>query len=295
MDFLYKLQGLRNPVLEKIFAFFTNFGEELLVIGVLCIIFWCINKKLAYKICFTYFISGLMVQGLKVVLRIERPWVRDPRLTVSDTAVDTATGYSFPSGHTQGCTGLFSSLAFHYKKTAGFIICFTIIALLMFSRMFLGCHTPLDVLVSFGITFITSIIVNYIFENFSSTNATDIIVFLLIELISGALIGYSCYIIFSGKAPEELAMDSIKAAGAGIGFGIGWFIEKKFIDYDPKSTSTIWGQLLKLVIGIAIAFAFKQVPKVIFGSGIVVNVIRYALAVIWIVAIYPAIIKKITR
>lgn len=295
MDFLYNLQQIRNPVLDAIFSFFTLFGEELLVIGVLCLTYWCINKKLAYKVCFTYFISGLMVQGLKVGCRIERPWVRDNRLTIVESARDTATGYSFPSGHTQGCTGLFSILSFHIKRAAGYVISFTIIALLIFSRMYLGCHSPADVFTSFGITLVVALAVNYAFDNLTSSRLTDILVFVAIELISMGLIVFSYYNVVNGKTTEVLTMDAFKSAGAGIGFGIGWFIEKRYIDYNPNNTSSIWLQLLKFIIGIGTALLLKSGPKIIFGDILVVNIIRYAVAVIWIVAGYPALIKKFTR
>ncbi len=294
MDFLYTLQGIRNPVLDAIMTFFTYFGDEILVIGILCITYWCINKKLAYKVCFTYFVSGLMVQGLKIACRIDRPWVRDSRLTCVDSAKSGATGYSFPSGHTQGSTGLFSTFAFHFKKVWGYIGGFVIIALVMFSRMYLGCHTPQDVFTAFGITIVVSVIINYVFDRLRPANATRIAVFAFIEIISIALIAFSYYIVSSGKSDPELAMDCFKAAGAGIGFGIGWFIEDKFIGFDPKSIKSIPGQILKFVIGIAVALLLKQGIKMLFGDTIIVNIVRYIIVVIWIIAAYPAIVRKIT-
>lgn len=299
MDFLYTLQNLRNPVLDAVMTFFTYFGDEILVIGILCATYWCINKKLAYKVCFTYFISGLMVQGLKIVFRIERPWIRDSRLIPSDSALDGATGYSFPSGHTQGSTGLFSVLAYHFKKAWGYIVFFLIIALVMLSRMYLGYHTPWDVLVAFGITFTVSLIVNYIFENFTSTSATRVIVLILTELISAALIGITYYVVLTGKSTEELAMDCFKAAGAGLAFGIAWFIEDKYIRFSPQSVSSVGGQILKFIVGIGVTLGLKQGLKALGfalfpDSAIIINIVRYFIVVIWIVAIYPLIIKKIT-
>lgn len=299
MDFLYMLQKLRNPVLDAVMTFFTYFGDEILVIGILCLTYWCISKKLAYKVCFTYFISGLMVQGLKIVFRIERPWIRDTRLVPSESALDGATGYSFPSGHTQGSTGLFATLAFHFKKAWLSVVCFVIIALVMLSRMYLGYHTPLDVLVAFGITFVVSLAVNYIFDNFSSTPATRIVVLIFTELISAALIGLSYYVVLTGKSTETLAMDCFKAAGAGLGFGLAWFIEDKYIHFNPKSVSSVWGQLLKFIVGIGVALGLKQGLKMLGlrffpDYEIIVHIVRYFIVVIWIVAVYPLIIKKVT-
>lgn len=296
MDFLYFLQELRNPVLDNIFYILTNIGSEIIVIGVLCIFFWCLDKKTAYKLCFTYFVSGLAVQGLKIACRIERPWVRDSRLYPVEAAKEGATGYSFPSGHTQSSTGLFSGLAFHFKKAWLYIAGFALTALVMFTRMYLGCHTPADVLVSFGVTLAVSFGVNFVFEHFKSSKTSNIIVFILIEIISIALIGYSYYVVASGKSSADLAMDGFKAAGAGIGFGIGWFIEVTFVNFDPKATKTIWGQIIKLIVGIAVALLLKSGIKAIFGGdSIIVNIVRYTLAVLWIVGIFPIFIKKFSK
>lgn len=293
MDFLFYLQELRNPVMDAIFSVLTHLGSELIVIGVLCLFFWCLDKKTAYKLCFTYFISGLAVQGLKIACRIERPWIRDTRLYPVESAIEGATGYSFPSGHTQSSTGLFSSLAFTFKKIWVYIVGFILIALVMFTRMYLGCHTPADVLVSFAITVTVSFCVNYAYEHFKSSKITNLIVFILIELISIGLIAYSYYVVTSGKSTIALAIDGFKAAGAGIGFGIGWFIEVTYVNFDPKGCKKIWQQILKLAIGIGVALLIKSGIKAIFGGeSILVNIVRYALAVVWIVGIFPIIIKK---
>lgn len=296
MDFLYFLQELRNPVLDTIISLLTHIGSEVVVIGVLCLFFWCLDKKTAYKLCFTYFISGLAVQGLKIACRVERPWIRDSRLYPVEAAKDGATGYSFPSGHTQSSTGLFSALAFNFKKLWIYIASFATIALVMFTRMYLGCHTPADVLVSFGITASVAFAVNYVFEHFKATRRTNIIVFIAIEIISLALIGYSYYVVASGKSTPALAMDCFKAAGAGIGFGIGWFIEVTYVNFDPKATKSVWKQILKMAIGIGIALLLKSAPKWIFGEDlIIVNILRYVLAVFWIVGLFPMIIKKVFK
>lgn len=295
MDFLFELQNLRNPVLDKIMSVLTHLGSELIVIGVLCVLYWCINKKTAYKLCFTYFISGLAVQGLKIACRVNRPWIKDARLYPVEAARADATGYSFPSGHTQSSTGLFATLSFHLRRAWVYIVGFGIIALVMFTRIYLGVHTPADVLVSFGITTVVAFCVNYAFEHFKATKKTNIIVFALIEIISLGLIAYSAYVVASGKSTATLAMDCFKAAGAGIGFGIGWYIEVTYINFDPKATKTIWGQILKLVVGIGVALLLKSGIKAIFGDIIIVNIIRYVLAVVWITGVFPFIIKKFSK
>ena len=294
MEFLYFLESIRNGFLNVFFIICTSFGEELVLISLFAVIYWCINKKLAYRIAFSYFLSGVAVQGLKIHFRIERPWVLDPEFKPVEQVMDTATGYSFPSGHTQSSTSLYSSIAFHFKKRAVYIGAFVLIAAVMLSRMYLGCHTPKDVLVGFAVTIVISAAVSFAFDNFNSTLLTDILVSLLIFVLSAALFGYSYYLVNTGATTDVLAMDGFKAAGAGAGFAVGWFIEKRYIRFDPKN-SHLWVQILKVVIGLAGALVIKSGLKLILGNTMISNTVRYFFVILWIAVAFPLIIKKLFR
>lgn len=294
MEFLYFLESIRNGFLDVFFIICTSFGEELVLVSLFAVIFWCINKKLAYRIAFSYFLSGVAVQGLKVHFRIDRPWVLDPEFKPVEQVMDTATGYSFPSGHTQSSTSLYSSVSFYFKKRWLYAVSFIIIAAVMLSRMYLGCHTPKDVLVSFVITIVISIVVSLIYDNLNSNTLTDILVMLLIFVLSAGLFGYSYHVVNSGLTTDVLAMDGFKAAGAGAGFAIGWFIEKHYINFNPKN-SRVWLQLLKVVIGLAGALAFKSGLKLLLGDTIPANTFRYFMVIMWVTVIYPIIIKNFMK
>ena len=291
MEFLYFLEGVRNIFLDVFFIACTSFGEELVLVSLFAVIFWCINKKLAYRIAFSYFLSGVAVQGLKIHFRIDRPWILDPDFRPVEQAVGSATGYSFPSGHTQSATSLYSSIAFCFKKRSIYIFSFIIIALVMLSRMYLGCHTPKDVLVSFAITLIISLLVGLAFDNLNSSTTTDLLVLLFTTALSAGLFVYSCHLVSIGATTEALAMDSFKAAGAGMGFGIGWFIEKRYICFNPKN-SRMGLQALKLVTGLGVTVALKVGLKPLLGDTMLGNSIRYLLILLWVVALFPFIIRK---
>ena len=294
MEFLYFLESIRNGFLNMFFIICTSFGEELVLISLFAVIYWCINKKLAYRIAFSYFLSGAAVQGLKIHFRIERPWVLDPKFKPVEQVMDTATGYSFPSGHTQSSTSLYSSIAFHSRKRAVCIGAFILIAAVMLSRMYLGCHTPKDVLVSFAVTIVISGAVSFVFDNFTSTLLTDILVSVLVFTLSAALFGYSYYLVGTGATTDVLAMDCFKAAGAGAGFAVGWFIEKHYIRFNPKN-SHLWLQILKVVIGLAGALIIKSGLKLILGNTMLSNTVRYFFVILWIAVGFPLIIKKLFR
>jgi len=154
MELLHFLESIRSPFLDALVGFITRFGEETIAIVILCAIYWCWNKRMAYGIGIAYFISGLTVQGMKISFRIDRPWVADPTLNPVPTALEHATGYSFPSGHTQGAAALLGSIGAQIKRVPIQITCFTLAILVAFSRLYLGVHTLLDVTVALLITFL---------------------------------------------------------------------------------------------------------------------------------------------
>ena len=160
--------------------------------------------------------------------------------------------------------------------------------------MYLGCHTPKDVLVSFAVTIVISGAVSFVFDNFNSTLLTDILVSVLVFTLSAALFGYSYYLVGTGATTDVLAMDCFKAAGAGAGFAVGWFIEKHYIRFNPKN-SHLWLQILKVVIGLAGALIIKSGLKLILGNTMLSNTVRYFFVILWIAVGFPLIIKKLFR
>lgn len=291
MGFLYLLEGIRNGFLDIFFSICTAFGEEIVLVGIFAVSYWCINKTLAYKIGFTYFFSGAIVQSIKVTCRVPRPWVRDPGFKPVESALETATGYSFPSAHTQSSSSLYASIAFHFGRVKVYILSFILIGLVMLSRMYLGVHTPADVLVGFFITTVIAFIVHYIYTNFNSTTTTDIICAALMVIFSAFTAIYSYYLIKTGVNTEALSIDGFKSAGAGIGFGIGWFIEKHYIKFKPNACS-LPVQILKVILGLAGALALKSGIKMLFGDTCLIAIIRYFIVIMWVVVVYPLIIKK---
>ena len=90
MQFLYFLEGLRNPVFDFIFSIITLLGEETLFMAIGLVIFWCIDKFEGYYLLCAGFFGTLINQTLKIICRVPRPWVKDPNFTVVESAVKEA-------------------------------------------------------------------------------------------------------------------------------------------------------------------------------------------------------------
>lgn len=292
MKYLHLLESLRNPVFDAFFEIITELGFELIALGAICIIFWCINKNFGYKMGFAYFASGMLIQGLKITFRVPRPWVREPGFTTVGNAMEDATGFSFPSGHTQSATTLFGSLAFHFKKTWAKVICVVLFLLVGFSRNYLGVHYSSDVIVSMILSLLCVIIFGKVFEKIENNKKYDLLVAIILAVISVAVMVYALTLESMGVITEpKYALDCCKTGGAGLGFAIGWFIERKWINFSVE-TKKIWHQIVKVAVGIGIALLFKEIPKMVFGDTAIVGMIRYMFVTLWVVGVFPLIVKR---
>lgn len=163
MELLYTLENIRTPLLDTVMGLVTNLGGEAVFIAAAIIVFWCLSKSCGYYMMTVGFAGTIINQFLKLWFRIPRPWVKDPGFTIVESARAEATGYSFPSGHTQNAFAVFGAPARYFKSTALRIVLVLLIALTAFSRMYVGVHTPLDV----GVSLIVGTVLVFVIYPFS--------------------------------------------------------------------------------------------------------------------------------
>ena len=267
MDFLYLLAEIRNPVLDKIVSLVTMLGEEMMVLGVMCILYWCWNKNLAYKMGLIFFSSGLATQTLKITFRIDRPWVIDPDFEPVPGSKTTATSYSFPSGHTQSATSLFGTLAVHFKKWWVSIVCTLIFLAVGFSRMYLGVHTPKDVFTALIISLAMAFVIEFlVMRRIPDTKKGNIAVSIGLAVISLAVMTYSLVLMGTGVITAEYAADCSKAAAAGLGFAIGWYTERTYIKFDTKMLICFIEHIVQNFIQYDVLLSNGQRGKIVMPS-----------------------------
>lgn len=290
MDFLRFLAQYRTPAGDILFQGITYLAQEFFVVTLICWYFWCSDKKQGYSLGFAYFTSGLLVQGLKIAFRIPRPWILDPSFQPVASALPGATGYSFPSGHTQSITALFSTLALRTKKAALRILCFIAIFAVMFSRMYLGCHTPKDVLVSFSVTVICVFLTNYFLYKKDFSKGREGVLSLIMAAICIFLFIYAVVLNRSNLITLDYAADCVKASGAGMAFSIGFYAEKRYIRFRIPSAPK--DKAIRMIVGLLVAVLLLEGIKPFIGTSLAASFVRYFLAVSWIVILYPLLFTR---
>ncbi|MBA4687183.1 MAG: phosphatase PAP2 family protein [Candidatus Galacturonibacter soehngenii] len=288
MDFLRFLADYRTPELTSLFGMFTHLGEELISITIICFLYWCYDKQMARKICLSYFASGLLVQALKITFCIPRPWILDRSFQPVSSLQDSATGYSFPSGHTQNSTALFGSLGFLSKKTWQRIVFFLIILGVGFSRMYLGYHTPKDVITSLCIALLFVFFINQILDITSISNKK---IALFLSAYSFVILLYALMRKNLSNADLTQFHDCFKAAGAGLGFSLGWYVEPHYINFKEQAVAPFM-QAIKLLLGLLLALLLKYGLKALLGTSFTADTLRYFILVCFIMILYPIIIQR---
>ncbi len=298
MEFLRLLESIRNPVLDGIMLVLTEFGNEMLFIVFGMLMFWCVNKKQGYYILLTGFFGVYINQFLKIACRIPRPWVLDSNFTIVEGAREAATGYSFPSGHTQTAVGCFAGLAMCRKEKWVRAVGLSLAAVIPFTRMYLGVHTPYDVLVSATIALILVTTLWVLFDKFGDTPRLMVPLMGLLTLMG---VAYLLYVNLE-NFPADIDLDNythalengFKFLGCVVGMWVIYWVDRLFIRFETQ-TATWWAQVLKLVIGFALLVAIlegsKPLWKLIFKDALIAHTLRYLLTVLFAGAVWPLTFK----
>ena len=287
MEFLYWLESIRNPVLDTVMQLITEFGSEMLFIVLGIFMLWCMDKKQGYFILMIGFFGVYANQFLKLICRIPRPWVLDPEFSIVESAKADATGYSFPSGHTQTAVGSFFGLTLCRRELWVRIVCISLCVLVPLSRMYLGVHTPLDVGVAAVMAAAMALGLWWLFNRFGYTKR------LMLPLMGGLSLLAVAFLLYAmlWQFPADIDPHNLSSAretsctllGALLGLWVTYLVDEYKLHFDTKAPPL--GQFLKFVIGIALVLLFLEGSKplfnLIFGEGsYVARVLRYALTVI---------------
>ena len=292
MDFLYFLEGMRTSFGDVFFSLITHLGEEILFMAFALIFFWCVDKYRGYYLLIVGFCGTVFNQLLKMIFRVPRPWVLDPDFTIVESARAEATGYSFPSGHTQSSVGLYGGIARSSKRRAiqisGVILC----ALIALSRMYLGVHTPKDVLVSILIgTALLLVFYPIVEKSRENPKVMYIIIAFNLAITVANLLFVELYPFPADIDAANLSHaveNAYKMLGAVLGVCSLYPVEHKWIRFETNAVW--WAQILKFAGGLALVVAvkalFKSPLNALLGAS-AGNCVRYFIMVLTAGLLWP--------
>ncbi len=297
MELLYLLESIRNPVADFIVSILTYLGDEPIFLVLGLFIYWCVDKYEGYYLMAVGFLGTAINQLMKISFRVPRPWVLDKNFTIVESAREAASGYSFPSGHTQFAVGSFSGLAIWNKKTALRIVCIAICVLVPFSRMYLGVHTPLDV----GVGAVCALVLSFgLYPIFKRARENAMIVPVFMAGLA-LFLAFGLVYVYAWNFPSDTDTVNLMEArkniwtllGSIIGMFAAYMLDAKYVRFETKAHPL--GQALKTVLGIALALALKEglkpILKLVFGEALFAHSIRYAIMVFVACGLWPMTFK----
>ena len=293
MQMLYWLEGIRCDILDAFFSLITHLGSETLFIAIAIVVFWCVGKTQGYYLMTVGFFGTVINQFLKLLFRIPRPWAKDPSFTIVESAREGATGYSFPSGHTQNAMSILGCPARFSRRKVLRIVCIVLILLTGLSRMYLGVHTPLDVGVSLLIGLVLVFGIYPFFEQGEDKP-------LRMYIMMGALAVCSAlYVVFVelNAWPADIDTHNLASGikngylvlGSSCGMLLSCALERKYINFPVKAP--LGAQVAKVVLGLALVLGLKAGLKpicvAIFGGHEAATALRYFLLVLFAACVWP--------
>lgn len=290
-QFLMFLQNIANPVLDFLANAVTFLGEEVPLILIILFVYWCVDKKKGFAIFSNLITAQIAMNVIKAIVRMPRPFMVHPEIT--NKRVTTATGYSFPSGHTTGAAAFYPTLGIAFKKRSLFIIALVVAALVGLSRNYLGVHWPLDVLVGYMLGLTIACTLYAVFEKLYDNEEQCIKVSLIIGCITGGIAALLVVLITSGVAVELAFKDTLKNLSICAGGFIGVFIERKKINFEIAKG---WkNKILTLLLGVVGVLILMEPLKLLFPGNLYYLgcLVRYGAIGIWATGIYPSLAKKI--
>lgn len=297
MEILRMFEGIRNPVLDAIFMFLAVAVNEYVLIVVALIILWCVNKTKGYYVMMLTFLGMLCNQFMKIAFRVPRPWVMDPTFEPVAAAKPSASGYSFPSGHTQSVASLMGGIAMAFDKKWLRIASIAMIVLTAISRMYLGVHTFKDVFVAI---LISAVMVFALYPVFKKDRINKKGMWILMALVMAGSIAFALYISLY-KFPADVDAENLAEASKnawmflGMGFAVvlTYFVDSRYTHFPVKAVW--WAQLLKCGIGTGLVLLTRAVLKtplnVLFNGHGAADAVRYFAVIVVAGVLWPMTFK----
>ena len=282
ISIIESLRSVATSFLDNLFKVITVLGEKEVLIVFIIGIYFMYSKKVGQRIAYSIFSSLHLNNIVKGIVARPRPWTH-ASANYQPVRPETATGFSFPSGHTQNSAVLYSSFAIETNKKPMFILAGILIILIGFSRVFLGVHFPSDVVVGIILGVGCAVVGAIIHKRCEQTFKTQYILY----LITFALFLPFVFIFWKKDYNTNLLYRDFYTAIAFFGgYIIAVGLENRFVNFIDEASLLIRviRTLIAILLVVGILFGLKAIlPK----ENILFDMLRYFLIPIIGIGLFP--------
>ena len=308
IEYLLFLQRFRESINDSLTPFME--GISLFAVTYLIMIpvfvYWVVSKRKGLYTLVSYYLCCGFNAIVKLTVCAYRPWIRDARVHPAGDAITTATGYSFPSGHTVTAGPIYGGLAvvsWSWKKFVSVILGIFLL-LTAFSRNYLGVHTPQDVFVGICESVFWLIIVAKIFTYLDEHPEKENLLLLICFIVGWLGIAYITYKPYpmdyvDGKLlvdPQKMMNDGYGDICLLIAFPVARYIEKRWIGFQAPGLKG--AGLAAGIVGLIPLFLMIKFMRPALDGVLGTHWGHFAntfILVLYCVALWPLVIKAVSK
>lgn len=277
---LKAIQSLSCPALDILFQLITLCGEPLALVLLFAVLYWTGDKQQGERLGFSLAVSLPLCGILKEAFHFPRPIGQEG---IRSLRRQTATGYSFPSGHSQSAAAAYGALALAPGKKArrraahGRWAYGALMLLVGLSRLYLGVHYPKDVLAGLALGLLCAWGTGALFSRVQSRGL--------------------CYLFFAALLLPSLFFfgghELYAALGCLTGFAFAMLFEHAFVGFTTEVP--LETKLFRLAGGLILLGIVGGLLQALLPQGGPYTLLRYALLVFAGAGLYPWLFTAIER
>lgn len=309
IEILLDLQQFRNSsggILSDFMEKMTFLGETNTVLVIMAVVYWCVCKELGTYLLMGWSSNRLTNGVLKVTACAYRPWIRDPRVIPYGDSMTTATGYSFPSGHTMNAATVYGGFAVRRDMPWVLrIVMWIIVVLVAFSRIYLGVHNPQDVVIGAFVGLIVMWLIYKLMQWIEHHAEKDRLVMCVGICLAVAVAVYAAIKPYPTDFDAEgkllvdgakMANDTFKGIGWCVSFLIGWILERRYVEFSTnvpvisKLTRAATGLLSYYAVSLILVPLIKECIPTLVGT-----TLTCFLQVIYVTFLFPWLFMRLER
>ena len=308
IEYLLFLQRFRESINDSLTPFME--GISLFAVTYLIMIpvfvYWVVSKRKGLYTLVSYYLCCGFNAIVKLTVCAYRPWIRDARVHPAGDAITTATGYSFPSGHTVTAGPIYGGMAvvsWSWKKFVSVILGIFLL-LTAFSRNYLGVHTPQDVFVGICESVFWLIIVAKIFTYLDEHPEKENLLLLICFIVGWLGIAYITFKPYpmdyvDGKLlvdPQKMMNDGYGDICLLIAFPVARYIEKRWIGFQAPGLKG--AGLAAGIVGLVPLFLMIKFMRPALDGVLGTHWGHFAntfIIVLYCIALWPLVIKAVSK
>ncbi len=145
METVYLVQSIAAPWLDTLMTWITDLGSAEAYVALMVVAYLAVDARAGRAIGIALMVSFQLNQYAKGWFDTQRPFELDASVIRTQRAIDGALGPGFPSGHAQSSTTFWGFAAVLARRGWFWAVAVVLVALVAFSRTYLGVHVPADV------------------------------------------------------------------------------------------------------------------------------------------------------